>query len=180
MSTAHAIRGHAVVVQPEEGPSFWQPVPANGHADPKLTRTNTRYDGLSMGYQTIAAGGRVREHSHGEGVELQICFRGQGRVVVEGPHFTAPAVWIDPTHRAAFSIETFGFFVAGSDRAYYFDFHFSAVAQRRIVFHRYRWQPWNYVVEPLVNLRPAWQTFYEETFLSRLFPAANVRVTLVK
>jgi quercetin dioxygenase-like cupin family protein len=37
-----------------------------------------------MGYQTIAPGGRVREHSHGGQVELQICFRGQGRVVVDG------------------------------------------------------------------------------------------------
>ena len=79
-----AARGHAVVVQPEEGPSFWQPVPANGHADPKLTPAVTRYDGLSMGYQTIAPGGRVREHSHGAQVELQICFRGRGRVVVDG------------------------------------------------------------------------------------------------
>ena len=84
MSTAHEVKGHAVVVQPEEGASYWQPVPANGHADPKLTPANTRYEGLSMGYQTIAPGGRVREHSHGEGVELQICFRGRGRVVVEG------------------------------------------------------------------------------------------------
>ena len=84
MSTAYAVKGHAVVVQPEEGASYWQPVPANGHADPKLTPANTRYEGLSMGYQTIAPGGRVREHSHGEGVELQICFRGRGRVAVEG------------------------------------------------------------------------------------------------
>ena len=84
MSTAHAIKGHAVVVQPEEGASYWQPVPANGHADPKLTPANTQFEGLSMGYQTIVPGGRVREHSHGEGVELQICFRGRGRVVVEG------------------------------------------------------------------------------------------------
>ena len=37
-----------------------------------------------MGYQTIAPGGRVREHSHGDQVELQICFRGKGRVVVDG------------------------------------------------------------------------------------------------
>ena len=29
-------RGRAVVMQPEDGPSYWQPVPANGHADPKL------------------------------------------------------------------------------------------------------------------------------------------------
>ena len=32
--TADPVRGHAVVVQPGEGPSYWQPVPANGHADP--------------------------------------------------------------------------------------------------------------------------------------------------
>ena len=84
MSRAETIRGHAVVTQPGEGPSYWQPVPANGHADPKLVPANTRCDALSMGYQTIAAGGRVREHSHGTQVELQICFRGRGRVVVDG------------------------------------------------------------------------------------------------
>jgi hypothetical protein len=37
-----------------------------------------------MGYQTIAPGGHVREHSHGDQVELQICFSGRGRVVVDG------------------------------------------------------------------------------------------------
>ena len=85
MSNAHEPhRGHAVVVQPGEGPSYWQPVPANGHADPALFPEKTRYAGLSMGYQSIAPGGRVREHSHGDQVELQICFRGKGRVVVDG------------------------------------------------------------------------------------------------
>ena len=79
-----AHRGHAVVVQPGEGPSYWQPVPANGHADPALYPEKTNYAGLSMGYQSIAPGGRVREHSHGDQVELQICFRGKGRVVVDG------------------------------------------------------------------------------------------------
>jgi quercetin dioxygenase-like cupin family protein len=79
-----AARGHAVVVQPGAGPSFWQPVPANGHADPTLHPAVTRFEGLSMGYQTIAPGGRIREHSHGDQIELQICFRGRGRVVVEG------------------------------------------------------------------------------------------------
>ena len=84
MSTHPAPRGHAVVVQPDEGPSYWQPVPANGHADPKLTPDLTRFPALSMGYQTIAPGGRVREHSHGDQIELQICFRGRGRVMVDG------------------------------------------------------------------------------------------------
>jgi quercetin dioxygenase-like cupin family protein len=84
MSERDAVRGHAIVVQPGHGPSYWQPVPASGHADPVLYPAVTRFAGLSMGYQTIAPGARIREHSHGEQVELQICFRGRGRVVVDG------------------------------------------------------------------------------------------------
>ena len=78
------VRGRGVVVQPGDGPSYWQPIPANGHADPALFPANTRFDGLSMGYQHIAPGCRVRPHSHGEQVELQICFRGRGHVLVDG------------------------------------------------------------------------------------------------
>jgi mannose-6-phosphate isomerase-like protein (cupin superfamily) len=88
MSDADRIRGHAIVVQPGEGPSYWQPVPARGHADPTLCPAGTRFDGLSMGFQTIAPGGRVREHSHSAQIELQICFRGAGRVVVDGVSHT--------------------------------------------------------------------------------------------
>ena len=84
MSKAETVRGRAVVVQPEQGASYWQPVPANGHADPKLTPATTGFEALAMGYQTIAPGSRVREHSHGDQIELQICFRGRGRVVVDG------------------------------------------------------------------------------------------------
>jgi quercetin dioxygenase-like cupin family protein len=83
MSSTEAARRHATVIQPSEGDSFWQPVPANGHADPKLTPANTRCGELSMGYQTIAPRSRVREHAHGDQIELQICFRGRGRVVVD-------------------------------------------------------------------------------------------------
>ena len=84
MSTVESARHRAVVVQPDEGPSYWQPVPASGHADPKLTPDRTAFPPLSMGYQTIAPGGRVREHSHGDQIELQICFRGRGHVLVDG------------------------------------------------------------------------------------------------
>jgi SAM-dependent methyltransferase len=115
--------------------------------------------------------------------EVHRVLRLDGRLHVEGPHFTSAAAYVDPTHRTAFSIQTFEFFVASegfADRSYYFDFAFSAVLSARIVFHRYRWQPWNYLLQPLVNLTPGMQAFYEETFLSRLFPAANIQVVLVK
>jgi quercetin dioxygenase-like cupin family protein len=83
-NTQESARGRAVVVQPGEGQSYWQPVPANGHADPKLIPSLTHFSGLSMGFQTVAAGSRIREHSHGDQVELQICFRGRGRVMADG------------------------------------------------------------------------------------------------
>lgn len=106
-----------------------------------------------------------------------------GALHVVSPHFTSAAVWLDPTHRTAFSIDTLRFF-AQEDRfgarSYYFDFAFSHVERAHIAFHRYRWQPWNYVVEPIVNARPNFQTYYEETAVSRLFPASNVEVTLCK
>ena len=84
MADVETCRGHAVVIQPEDGPSYWQPLPANGHADPKLVPANTRFDGFSMGYQTIAPGSRIRAHSHGAQVEMQICFSGRGHVLVDG------------------------------------------------------------------------------------------------
>ena len=115
--------------------------------------------------------------------ELHRILRPGGRVAVMSPHFTSPAVWVDPTHRAAFSIQTFEFFARDGrfgGRDYYFDFSFERIERQRITFHRYRAQPWNYLVEPLVNRSRAAQTYYEETFLARLFPASNVEVTLVK
>lgn len=84
MSEINEPRGRAVVMHPDDGPSYWQPVPANGHADPKLVAGNTGFDGLSMGFQTIAPHSHIREHSHADQIELQICFRGTGRVRVDG------------------------------------------------------------------------------------------------
>ena len=106
-----------------------------------------------------------------------------GRVVIRSPHFTSRAVYLDPTHRTAFSIDTLRFFVRGdafAERSYYFPFHFSAVESARITFHRYRAMPWNYALEPLVNRSRAAQAYYEGSFLGRLFPASNVEVVLVK
>lgn len=106
-----------------------------------------------------------------------------GRLLVRSPHFTSRAVHLDPTHRTAFSIDTLRFFVAGDaygERAYYFPFKFGRVERAWITFHRYRGMPWNYAVEGLVNRSPTAQRYYEGTLLSRLFPAANVELTLVK
>jgi SAM-dependent methyltransferase len=115
--------------------------------------------------------------------ELHRVLRPGGRLHVIAPHFTSAAAWVDPTHRTAFSIETFGFFAGEGGRfarGYYFDFAFARVENARIVFHRYRWQPWNYVVEPAINASATMRRYFEETFLARLFPAANVDLVLVR
>ena len=65
MSDTDRARRRAVVMQPEDGASWWQPVPANGYAQAKLTPDRTGFDGLSMGYQTIAPHSRASGRAHG-------------------------------------------------------------------------------------------------------------------
>lgn len=78
-------RGPVVVCQPDAGESFWQPVPANGYAEVKVSRRDSpRIAGLSSGIQVIAPGGHIREHQHGAEEELLFFFEGRGRVVVNG------------------------------------------------------------------------------------------------
>jgi hypothetical protein len=54
MHPIETARGHAVVMQPGDGASYWQPIPANGHADPTLYPDNTRFPGLSMGCGAVS------------------------------------------------------------------------------------------------------------------------------
>lgn len=79
--------GRSVVCQPDEGASYWQPTPANGFAHPKLLPANTGFDGVSMGFQNVAPGCHIRPHSHDRQIELQIGFRGRGRVVIDGREY---------------------------------------------------------------------------------------------
>lgn len=112
--------------------------------------------------------------------EIHRILRVGGTLYVQVPHFTSVDNYIDPTHRQRFSIRTFDFFVGGAGaRSYYFDFSFAAIGERRLTFFR---GPllWDYLLEPVINLHFKLQKYYELTFLSRLFPAQNIALTLVK
>jgi len=113
--------------------------------------------------------------------EIHRILKPAGTLEIQVPHFTSADNYIDPTHVRRFSVRTFEFFVAGSGtaREYYFDFAFSRIARRRITFLRGAFF-WNYVVEPLVNLGDVARQLFELTFVSRLFPAQNISVVLVK
>lgn len=110
-----------------------------------------------------------------------------GAVVISAVHFTSRNLYVDPTHVRGFSVRTFDFFVEGAgslDRSYYFDFSFSEVVEATIQFMTLlghgRYLVWDRLVEPLVNASRVAQDLYELTFMSRLFPAANVIAVLRK
>lgn len=74
-----------VVVQPDEGESFWQPVPANGYAEVRVShRRHPAIRSLATGIQVIAPGSCIREHVHPREEELLFFFEGQGEAVIDG------------------------------------------------------------------------------------------------
>ncbi len=96
-------RGPAFVVQPDEGESYWQPVPANGYAEVKVSpRNDPSIDGFSSGVQAIGPGGHVREHWHDAHEELLFCFEGEGRVRLNGvdhPFRPGTMVYVGPWNK---------------------------------------------------------------------------------
>ena len=78
-------RGVAFVVQPGEGESFWQPVPANGHVELGVSkRMHASITNFDTGTQAVAPGCFVREHQHDEYEELILVYEGCGIAHVEG------------------------------------------------------------------------------------------------
>jgi quercetin dioxygenase-like cupin family protein len=73
-----------IVLQPEEGQSYWQPIWANGYSIIKLSPKHAGPGNVAMGVQVIAPGGYVREHSHDPNQEILFCFAGKGTILVDG------------------------------------------------------------------------------------------------
>jgi quercetin dioxygenase-like cupin family protein len=80
---SEAAKGPGLVLQPDDGQSYWQPVWANGYSIVKLSPKDG-VPNLAMGVQVIAPGGYVREHSHDPNTEILFCFEGRGTVLVDG------------------------------------------------------------------------------------------------
>jgi mannose-6-phosphate isomerase-like protein (cupin superfamily) len=74
-----------VVVQPDDGESFWQPVPANGYAEVRVShRRHPSVRSFATGTQVIAPGCHIREHVHPAQEELLFFFEGRGEAVIDG------------------------------------------------------------------------------------------------
>ena len=77
-------KGHAIVIGPEEGESFWQPVPSTGFITSKITPYNSPYDSFSSGIQVLEAGSSVKQHAHERGHELIFVYEGSGYTEIDG------------------------------------------------------------------------------------------------
>jgi quercetin dioxygenase-like cupin family protein len=85
-------RGDLLVVQPGDGASYWQPVPANGHIEVLLAPDIVRMaQPFGMGTQTVAPGCHVREHLHDKNEEVIVVLSGTGEAELEtGTHPMVP------------------------------------------------------------------------------------------
>jgi len=73
----------ARVIGPDEGASYWQPVPANGHVTVKVTPEV--WDGpFSLGLQVVAPGCHIRLHAHDRNKEVIFVWQGEGTALVAG------------------------------------------------------------------------------------------------
>ncbi len=109
--------------------------------------------------------------------EFYRILRPKGVLFIGCPHFTSPAYYYIQ-HTGAFgTVEEAKFWLSISPIHSHYDMAFS-LRKQRIVFVKKL--PWNWIVEPLINLHPLIQKFYENSVLRALFPAAGLHIWFVK
>ena len=110
--------------------------------------------------------------------EIHRILRPGGVAHIRVPHFTSRDCYTDPTHCNLFSATTFTYFLRGHGRNYYVDFAFSRITVK-LLFQKSWFYPYNYMLEPLVNINARARGIYEGSPL-RVFPAGNLSVMLEK
>ena len=98
-------KGQTIVVQPDAGESYWQPVPANGYAEVKIAGSDLGDNRFATGVQVVAAGAHIRAHSHDANEEIMFFFEGEGRVEVDGAsHDVEPGTTVFAGHNVEHKI----------------------------------------------------------------------------
>lgn len=99
-------KGQAFVIQPDEGESFWQPMPANGYVELRVShRQHPSIDGFDTGVQVVAPGGFVREHQHDHYEELILVYEGEGTAFIDDEQYPmqpGTTLYLGPRRRHKF------------------------------------------------------------------------------
>ena len=92
---------------PGEAESFWQPEPANGFVELRVSEHNAiTSDRFETGIQVVAPGGYVREHQHNDQEELILVYEGEGIALLEGqeyPMCSGATIYLAPHSRHKFT-----------------------------------------------------------------------------
>jgi quercetin dioxygenase-like cupin family protein len=85
MDSEQAQAGGVRILGPDEGDSFWQPVPANGYVRNIFSRRALgAQNDFSVGTQTVAPGCFIREHTHAHNEEIIYVVEGNGVARIDG------------------------------------------------------------------------------------------------
>ncbi|WP_062270031.1 cupin domain-containing protein [Endozoicomonas arenosclerae] len=95
------------VFLPGEAESFWQPEPANGFVELRVSKhSSIASSRFETGIQVVSPGGYVREHQHNDQEELILVFEGEGIALVEGqeyPMCSGTTIYLAPHGRHKFT-----------------------------------------------------------------------------
>jgi quercetin dioxygenase-like cupin family protein len=85
VAASDTVLGKAIVLGPNDGKSYWQPVPANGFARNLFNDSTTgSVHKYSLSVQTIAPGCHIREHTHDRNDEAAYVVAGKGFFQIDG------------------------------------------------------------------------------------------------
>ena len=85
---ADLTKGFSMVLGPDDGEGFWQPLPARGYAINKITPYNSPLNNFAMGIQILEPGAHIRRHAHERSDEVLFCYSGSGRADVGGKRYS--------------------------------------------------------------------------------------------
>ncbi len=81
----------SLVIQPDGGESWWQPLPSRGYVTTYITPEDNPYHDFSSGIQVLPPGCEVREHGHTINHELIFVYQGRGEIQIENQtHLVGP------------------------------------------------------------------------------------------
>jgi hypothetical protein len=84
MNDTAPFKGTSVVVGPEEGQSYWQPLPSTGYVTVKVSPYTAPWDLFSSGVQVLEPGASIRAHAHERAHEMLFVWQGEGRATIDG------------------------------------------------------------------------------------------------